>query len=97
MSHQHRRFLVVEEVLGSTIVNFLLNAGIAWYLFRKAESVPLWGASSIGVDTLVTAFVLPVLTALIATFIVRRQVMRGKLLPIPADEIGSSRWLRRAG
>jgi hypothetical protein len=97
MSRQHLRFLVVEEVIGSTIVNFLLNAGIAWYLFRRAPSVPMWGASSIAVDTLVTAFVLPVLTALIATFIVRQQVRRGKLLPIPADDIGSSRWLARPG
>ena len=97
LSHQHRRFLVVEEVIGSTIVNFLLNAGIAWYLFRRVPSVPLWGASSIAVDTLVTAFVLPVLTALIATFLVGRAVARGKLLPIPADEIGSSRWLDRPG
>ena len=97
MSRQHRRFLVVEEVVGSTIINFLLNAGIAWYLFRRVPSVPLWGVSSIGVDTLVTAFVLPVLTALIATFIVRQQVRRGRLLPIPADAIGSSRWLDRPG
>jgi hypothetical protein len=97
MSRQHRRFLVVEEVVGSTIINFLLNAGIAWYLFRRAPSVPLWGPSSIGVDTLVTAFVLPVLTALIATFIVSQQVRRGRLLPIPADAIGSSRWLDRPG
>jgi hypothetical protein len=97
MSHQHRRFLVVEEVVGSTIVNFWLNAGIAWFAFHRATTVPLWGVSSIAVDTLVTAFVLPVLTAIVATFIVGRQVARGKLLPIPADEIGASRWLRWRG
>jgi hypothetical protein len=93
MSAQHRRFLVVEEVMISTVVNFLLNAGIAWYLFRAKASVPMWGASSIGADTLVTAFVLPVLTAIIASFIVGRAVANGKLLPIPYEAIGASRWL----
>ena len=97
MSEQHRRFLVVEEVLISTVVNFLLNAGIAWYLFHKKSSVAMWGATSIGVDTIVTAFVLPVLTAIIAWFIVGRAVKSGKLLPIPYEAIGTSRWLKWRG
>ena len=96
LSRAHRRFLIVEEIVGSTIVNFLVNGGLAWFLFRSAASVPLWGRSSIATDTLVTAFVLPLLTALITSFFVRAQVNRGKLPPIPPAEIRSSWWLRRS-
>jgi hypothetical protein len=91
----HWRFLVVDEVVGSTIVNFLLNAGIAWFFFRSAQSVPLWGWSSIAADTLSTAFVLPLLTALLATWVVRWQVHRGVLPKIPAAELRSTAWRRR--
>jgi hypothetical protein len=96
LSRQHRRFLIVEEIVGSTIVNFFVNGGIAWFLFHAVASVPLWGKSSIAVDTLATALVLPVVTALIARLIVRQQVMAGKLAPIPPAELGSSFWLRRS-
>jgi hypothetical protein len=97
LSDAHRRFLVVDEVIGSSIVNFVLNAGIAWWMFRAATSVPLWGSASIAADTLSTAFVLPLLTALIATPLVRIQVARGKLplhdLAVPRR---STFWTRRS-
>jgi hypothetical protein len=96
LSRAHRRFLVVDEVISSSVVNFLLNAGIAWFLFRGTTTVPLWGSASIGVDTLVTAFVLPLLTALIATPLVRVLVANGKLPPLPRDARGSAWWPRRS-
>ncbi|MDB4969959.1 MAG: hypothetical protein JWN44_5648 [Myxococcales bacterium] len=95
LSRAHRRFLLVDEVIGSSIVNFLLNGAMAWWVFRKATSVPLWGSSSIAVDTLVTSFVLPLLTALIATPIVRAQVAWRKLPLLPKAELRSSVWTRR--
>ena len=96
LSRAHLKFLVIEEVVGSSIVNFLLNGGIAWLLFRSTSSVPLWGATSIAMDTWVTAFVLPVLTSLIARVLVRAQVARGKLAAIPSSEVRESPWLRRS-
>jgi hypothetical protein len=84
LSREHRRLLVVEQGVGATLVNFLLNAGIAWALFRSVDRVPLWGQSSIAGDTFATAFLLPLLTCLIVTRAVRRQVAggRGMLLGI---------------
>jgi hypothetical protein len=96
-SREHRRFLIVDEIVGPAIVNFLLNAGIAWFLFRKLASVPLWGSQSIAADTLGTAFVLPVLTALIAGLLIPARVVRGKLSPVPAALLRPTMWSRRSG
>ena len=95
-SEEHRRFLIVDEIIGPAIVNFWLNAGIAWYLFRKLASVPLWGAQSIAADTIGTAFILPVLTAIIAAWLVPARVVRGKLTPIPPELMRASMWSRRS-
>jgi hypothetical protein len=96
LSREHRRFLIVDEIVGSILINFPLNAGIAWALFRSKASVPLWGTSSIAADTIVTAFVLTVATALLATRHARAQVIAGKLAPVPISEIRSSAWLQRS-
>jgi hypothetical protein len=96
LSREHRRFLIVDEILGSIVINFPLNAGIAWGLFRSKASVPLWGMSSIAADTIVTAFVLTIATAFLATRYVRAQVIAGKLPPVPISEIRSSAWLQRS-
>jgi hypothetical protein len=95
-SREHRRFLIVDEIVGPAIVNFLLNAGIAWFLFRKMASVPLWGSPGIAADTVGTALILPILTALIAAWLVRARVVRGKLSPIPPGMLRPSMWLRRS-
>ncbi len=95
-SREHRRFLIVDELIGPAIVNFLLNAAIAWYLFRKLPSLPLWGSPGIALDTLGTAFVLPILTTLIAAWLVRWRVVRRKLSPIPAELLRPSSWSRRS-
>lgn len=82
LSREHRRFLIVDQGVGATVVNFLLNGAIAWSLFRSAVRVPLWGESSIAGDTIVTAFLLPLLTCLIVTRIVHRQLAGGHVLPL---------------
>ena len=96
MRREHRQFLLVGELIGSTIVNFLLNAGIAWFLFRSMATVPLFGKASIANDTIGTAFILPLLTAIIATPLVAIQVAQKKLPLIAADELHLSPWARRS-
>lgn len=79
LSAQHRRFLIADQGVGATVFNFVLNGLIAWVLFRSAESVPLWGPSSVAGDTIATAFILPFATCLIVSRIVARQVSTGRL------------------
>jgi hypothetical protein len=96
LSRAHRKFLIVEEIFGSTLFNFSFNAGIAWFLNRNAMHVPMWGGNSIGVDVLSTAFIMSLFTALIAAIGVRLQVRYGRL-PILADaESRSSTIARRS-
>jgi hypothetical protein len=82
LSPEHRRFLIIDQGLGPTVINFLLNGGIAWALFHSVAYVPLWGQSSIAGDTFATAFLLPLLTCLIVTRIVHRRVATGRVLPL---------------
>jgi hypothetical protein len=86
VSPAHRRFLLLENGLGSAFVNFLINAGIALLLFRHLDVVPLWGTESIAGDTIGTCFFLPFLTGLIVTRLARRRVAAG--------EIEGSGWTR---
>jgi len=74
MSSAHVRYLFVEQLIGSAVVNLFLNALIAWAVFGRLGVVPLWGEQSIAGDVLGTAFLLPFLTCLIVTPMARRQV-----------------------
>jgi len=82
MSPHHTRFLILEQGAGSAIFNLLLNAGIAWLMFRQHDSVPFWGRESIAGDTLGTCFFLPLFTALIVTPLVRRRIRAGTIEPL---------------
>lgn len=79
ISPAQRRFLVVEQGIGAAIFNFILNGLIAWLVFRGHASVPLWGDQSIAGDTIATAFLLPLITAIVVTPLARRQLGSGKL------------------
>jgi hypothetical protein len=96
LSREHRRFLLLDQSVGPMVINFLLNGAIAWVVFRSAQSVPLWGQTSIAADTLATAFILPVMTSLIVSRLVRWQVRSGQLSPLPASQALSSMWGRRS-
>ena len=74
-----RRYLLLEQGVGAAVFNFVLNAAIAWAMFRSVAVVPLWGQQSIMGDTIGTCFLLPVITCFIATRLVRGQVRAGKV------------------
>jgi hypothetical protein len=78
LENRHRRYLF-EQGLGAVVVNIVINAAIAWLLFRSLQVVSLWGPQSIAIDTLATCVILPFLTCLIVTRMVKREVSRGRL------------------
>ena len=82
MSRAQRRYLLLEQGVGAAGFNFLLNAAIAWLMFRGAAGVPLWGQQSIVGDTIGTSILLPLLTCLIATPLVRGHLRAGKVAPL---------------
>ncbi len=46
----HRNFIIINQVITSTIFNFFLNMSIAWFLYHNMRQVSLWGSLSIGLD-----------------------------------------------
>lgn len=82
MSPAERRYLLLEQGLGAGIVNAALNAGIAWLSFRGTATIPFWGQQSIAGDTIGTCFLLPLITALIATPLSRGRIRSGALAPV---------------
>jgi hypothetical protein len=98
MSPAQRRYLLLEQGVGAGVFNFLLNAAIAWLMFRHQAEVPLWGQQSIAGDTMGTSLLLPFLTCLIVTAVARRQVRAGKLAPLGWTRASHPvlRWLPRA-
>ncbi|HEX5631907.1 MAG TPA: hypothetical protein VFX50_01725 [Gemmatimonadales bacterium] len=90
LSAEQRRFLWLGQAAVAFGVNVVLNAAIGWAMFRGVATIPLWGASSIGGDTLGTSFFLPAITCLIVTPIVRGQVRKGEA---PAFEGALAGWL----
>jgi len=96
LSDRHQRFLVIEQGAVPTLFNLVLNGAIAWALFRSASHVPLWGESSLGVDLLATAFLLPFLTCLIVSPLVKRHVRDGKVPPLPQAQLPHTGWSERS-
>jgi len=82
LSEKHRSWLIREQVIAPAAINFVLNAGIAWLIFRGRGVVPLWGEGGIAQDAIATLFLLPFLTCLIVTPLVRRAVGAGKVPPL---------------
>lgn len=88
LSKAQRLFLVTEQVVGPAIINFVLNALIVWLVFRPSESVPVWGDPGVAFDVSSTMFILPLITCLITTPLVRHAVRSGKVPPLswgPSD------------
>ena len=96
MSPAHRRFLVLDEGVGSVVVNLIINGIIAILMFRGASTVPLWGQQSIAGDTIGTTFFLPLFTSLIATPLARGQVRAGRFPAVEGTPFGLQWMPRRA-
>jgi len=84
LSEKHRAYLVREQMIAPALINFALNVAIAWLIFRGRGRVPLWGEGGVAQDTFATLFLLPFLTCLIVTPLVRRAVASGKIPPLDA-------------
>jgi hypothetical protein len=88
-----RRYLLVDNGVGPFVINLLINAAIAWLLFRNATRVPLWGQSSIAGDTIATSILLPLITCLIVTPIARGRVRGGHIAQLTPE--AAPKWLPR--
>jgi hypothetical protein len=80
----HRRWVVVNALVVSAVVNLVLNGLIAWLSVRSQHVVPVWGMPAPGkanvlTDTVGTFFLLPLFTCAMCTTAVWAELRSGGL------------------
>lgn len=81
---QHRRWIVINALIITALVNLLLNGLIAWFSIRSQHVVPIWGLpgpgnTNVATDTVGTFFFLPFFTCLMCTTGVWAERRSGRL------------------
>src|SRR3954453_2532590 len=84
METAQRRWLIVNAVLVTAVVNLVLNWLPAWLAVRDVDHVPLWtapltGGTGVYTDTLGTLVILPFVTTVLCTTAVWRDRRAGRL------------------
>jgi len=87
VSSEYRKFLLRDQALYPAFFNALFNGAITWLLFRSREVAALWGEGGFAIDLLATAFLLPLISCLIVSPLVTRQVSSGKLSPLESAAV----------
>src|SRR5437763_14758368 len=87
MSSAHRRWIAINALLVTALINAVVNAGIAWLSAGGRSRIPLWSPPFVGgpstlTDTAGTLFILPLTTTIILTAVVRLELRRGRLEPL---------------
>lgn len=87
MTASHRRWIVINAILVTAVINAVLNGLIAWATAAGRSRIPLWSTPLVGgpstvTDTVGTLFILPLTTTLILTAVVRLELRRGRLEPL---------------
>lgn len=87
MDSLHWRWVWLNAVLATAVINVLANGLIAWLSVLGMDEVPMWsvplvGGTSTAVDTLGTFFVLPFLTMIFTTLAIRREMRLGAFTPV---------------
>jgi hypothetical protein len=82
----HRRWIILKALLVTAVLNVLINAAIAWLSIRGQETVPMWGLplveTSIFWNVVGTLFLLPLITSVLVTISIRRDVKLGALTSV---------------
>jgi hypothetical protein len=79
----HRRWIVVNALVATAAINLVFNAAIDWLSVKGEPTVPLWGMplveTSAFSNLVGTLFLLPLITCVLMTRVVRRDVRLGSL------------------
>jgi hypothetical protein len=84
LSPEHRRWIYLNALLITGIINALVNAGIAWLSVIGQHRVPLWAVPLVDkpstiTDTVGTLFLLPLITCVLCTTAVWHELAAGRL------------------
>jgi hypothetical protein len=82
----HRRWIILRALLATAVLNVVVNAVIAWLSVRSQPTVSLWGLplveTSIFWNVVGTLFLLPLITCLLVTSVLWRDVRLGSLISV---------------
>ena len=93
LTSTQRRWILRNAVVGTALTNGMINATIAWISARHEKTVALWRLSLSGkpstiTDTVGTLFFLPLITTVVCTSAVWRQLRSGRLEPLVGTRLG---------
>ncbi|GAM23568.1 hypothetical protein SAMD00019534_067430, partial [Acytostelium subglobosum LB1] len=92
LSRSQWMYLLIGQCLVSGVVNFFVNLFLTWLMYPRDLGATISFSGQITCifsDIIVTSFVLPTITAIIASFLVTFDLRRGQFIQ-PIDE----RWLK---
>lgn len=95
MTEQQRRYLFVQSVIGSAVVNAILNGAIGWGITIGLAEFPVWKTPGAAGDFLATAFGVAFGTSLGSLLQIRIDLARGKISP-PVLSGTLATWIARA-
>lgn len=82
----HRRWILLKALLIPAALNLVLTAGVAWFGARGQSTVPLYGVPLVETSTFCnsvgTLFILPLITCVLTTVVIRREVGLGSLASV---------------
>lgn len=85
------RFWLVDQFLVPIALNFAISWCLAWALYRGTAVIPLWGAESVSSDILGTSLVLPWVTCVINSAVLKRRARLGRVPRVGVD-VTRSPW-----
>jgi len=97
ITQQHWRWVTLNALIGTAITNLVVNFGIVLFSARGVHHVPTWTISAVhpGVtsDLLGILFTLPLITCILVSLGLRRELADGKLPYVDAAVFGRWRML----
>lgn len=93
LTSAQKRGLLRNAVLGTALINASINVAVAWISARYKTAVPLWkltlsATPSTLTDTVGTLFFLPVITTVLFTSAVWRDLRSDRLEPLAPTHLG---------
>lgn len=73
------KFVLLHAVMPTIVISFIINFLISRALFGHLVNVNAWGAGSLGMELVITSFMLPFITSLILIPLMRRAYKQGKV------------------
>jgi hypothetical protein len=102
LPEEHRRWILLNALLITAVINVVVNGAIDLISIAGKGPIPFWGPPLVDTNTvwtiIGTLFLLPLITCVLATTAIRRDMEHGTLTPLTtlghADSLPETRFRR---